>query len=234
MSFAYLDGNFVGPESEDLIAFLSGCPKLSHQIRTMRMFHLSCLCLGHVVFFVSQVMFGSSSEAGDEPHLSDFFGPVESYFLSSCSEFDMFTDAASVIDCLEFLKSVIGTVVESGKSPWVYVDCFDEDTILKVLVSNYDKSRAGAAADEDGLSISANDAVFIQSSVTVQSPRIEVSKVRSLESVASASLVKNLKANGNRWGAAGGGSLLRKTESLFLLICICNCSLFSCFMLIKV
>ena len=43
MRFAYLDGKNVGPEVEDMIAFLPGCPELSHKVRTMAKFRWSCL-----------------------------------------------------------------------------------------------------------------------------------------------------------------------------------------------
>ena len=46
--FAYLDGDDVGLEKEDMIVSLTGCPVVSRKIRNMTIFCLSCLCMEHV------------------------------------------------------------------------------------------------------------------------------------------------------------------------------------------
>ena len=78
----------------------------------------------------------------------------------------MFTDAASVTDCLEILKRIARTAVEPGCSPWVSVDCFDRDAFLKQLVTSYKKNCAGVAVDEGGLDVSSLDAMCVQNVVT--------------------------------------------------------------------
>ena len=94
--------------------------------------------------------------------------------MSSCPESDIFTDAASVTECLEVLESFAGTVVKPGFSPWVYVD---KHTISQVLVVSYREIRAAAVTDGEGFDVSAPDAMSFQSSVPAQSSTIDVSKV---------------------------------------------------------
>ena len=79
------------------------------------------------------------------------------------------------------------------------MDCFDRDTLLKVLVFGYEEIRAAADAVEEGLNASAPDAVCVQNSLSAQTPRIDVSKVWSPESVPS--LVRKKKGTWRRCGA---------------------------------
>ena len=85
--FAYLDGKNVGPEVEDMIAFLSGCPELSHKIRTMAKFRLSCLCVERVDWLFPEVEFVSLSGIKDGPDLPELVKLVRSYLLSNCPDF---------------------------------------------------------------------------------------------------------------------------------------------------
>ena len=62
---------------------------------------------------------------------------------------------------------------------------------LKQVVISFKEICAGSTADGQGFDVSAPDAMCVHSSVPAQSPRIDVSKYRSPESVAF--LVKKLK-----------------------------------------
>ena len=81
--------------------------------------------------------------------------------------------------------------MEPGYSRWVYLDCFDKDTFLKVLVTSYKEIRA--ATDWEGFDVSTPDAMWVHSSLPAQPPWIDESKVRAPVSVAS--LVKKLKGS---------------------------------------
>ena len=81
-----------------------------------------------VALAVPEVKLGSPSGIGDGPDLSEIIEPIQSYLLSSCPESYIVNDAATTVtEYLDVLKCLAGTGVVSGYSPWVYVDCLDED-----------------------------------------------------------------------------------------------------------
>ena len=59
------------------------------------------------------------------------------------------------------------------------MDCLDKDTFLKDFVTSYKEICAAGAAEEEGLDVSASDAICIRSSVLDQPPKIDLSKNRS-------------------------------------------------------
>ena len=84
---------------------------------------------------VPDVLLGSSKGVGDGPDVSEIIKPVRSYLLSSSPESEIFTGAATNIDVLAVLEFFDETDVEPGFSSWIFVDCFDNDKILKYLVT---------------------------------------------------------------------------------------------------
>ena len=46
--YEFISDDGSGPEIEDLITFLGGCPELCRKTKTLVMFRLSCLCVSHV------------------------------------------------------------------------------------------------------------------------------------------------------------------------------------------
>ena len=78
------------------------------------MFRLSCLFLEDVVMAMSGVKFGSSSEIGNGHDLSEIIKPLQSYLSWNYPNSNIFTDASSVIECLEVLESFTGTALEPG------------------------------------------------------------------------------------------------------------------------
>ena len=59
------------------------------------------------------------------------------------------------------------------------MESFERNTILKELLTSYQKICAAAAADEMGLDVSAPDFMCIQISVPAQASKIFLSKVQS-------------------------------------------------------
>ena len=92
-----------------------------------------------------------------------------------------------------------GFAVEPGYNPCSYVDFSDKDQNSKKLVKCYKEISAAAVVDQENSNNSAPDSMCVQISLPAQPPRIDVSKDRSPESVAS--LMKKLCITRSRLGA---------------------------------
>ena len=103
---------------------------------------------------------------------------MQFYLLSSSPESNIFTDAASVNECLDVLERFTDTTLEPVCSPWSYVDGFDDDEVFGAQVTNYKEIRVAAAAIEEYFDVSAPFVMCVQSSNPAQPPMIYVSKVR--------------------------------------------------------
>ena len=82
----YLDELGVGPEVEDMVSFLSSCPKLARRGYTWDLFKLCCLCLGHVAPKLPDVSLGSSKVGVTRVNLSSVIDPIQGYLLSCDTE----------------------------------------------------------------------------------------------------------------------------------------------------
>ena len=96
----YLDELGVGPNVEDMVAFLSPCPELSRRRYTWDLFKLSCLCLGHVAPKLPDVSLGTNKVGVTSVDLSSVVEPLQGYLLSSDAEGNFFTDPESISCCM--------------------------------------------------------------------------------------------------------------------------------------
>ena len=62
------------------LPFLCGCPELCRKQKTLTMFRLICLCIGHFPPFSPSKKFGSALAPSCGPEFSEFLEPVQSFF----------------------------------------------------------------------------------------------------------------------------------------------------------
>ena len=74
-----LDQLHIGPNTENMVTFLSSSPELAKQEHTSYVFKLCCLCLGHVVPKLPCVTLGCPGEGTVEVDLSDIIEPLQSF-----------------------------------------------------------------------------------------------------------------------------------------------------------
>ena len=174
-----LDELGVGPDVEDMVSFLSSCPKLSRREYTLDLFKLCCLCFGHVAPKLLDVSLGSSKVGLTSVDLSSLIGPIQSYLLSGDSEGNFFTDPGSVSCCMELLETFIDRALQSDYNPWESVDAHGYEKIRAELEKSYKVVRV---ASDVKSSSSLSEPVFKSEKLSeqrrrsAQRPRIDIGK----------------------------------------------------------
>ena len=95
----------------------SGCTELSCELKIFAFFHLSCLCLQHVVLGLRDVKFESSIKAGDGPDLSGEIWLIQNFLLSNNPDCNIFNDWTSVTKITERVENFARTAFEAGYNP---------------------------------------------------------------------------------------------------------------------
>ena len=72
----------------------------------------------------------------DELDLCEIRKPVHICLLCTNPEYNFFTDASFITECLEGPKFSIRTALEPGYNPCFYIDFSNMDPILKHLAGN--------------------------------------------------------------------------------------------------
>ena len=169
----YLDELGVGPNVEDMVAFLSSCPELSRRRYTWDLFKLSCLCLGHVAPKLPDVSLGTNKVGVTSVDLSSLVEPLQGYLLSSDAEGNFFTDPESISCCMEFLETFGDSALQCGYNSWEFVDYHGYEKICTELEKSYKAVRVASDVES---SASLSEPVFVSERLPAQRPRIDISK----------------------------------------------------------
>ena len=175
----YLDELGVGPNVEDMVAFLSSCPELSRRRYTWDLFELSCLCLGHVAPKLPDVSLGTNKVGVTSVDLSSVVEPLQGYLLSSDTEGNFFTDPESSSCCMELLETFGDSALQCGYNSWEFVDYHGYEKIRTELEKSYKAVRVASNVES---SASLSEPVFVSERLPeqrrrlAQRPRIDISK----------------------------------------------------------
>ena len=175
----YLDELGVGPNVEDMVAFLSSCPELSRRRYTWDLFKLSCLCLGHVAPKLPDVSFGTNKAGVTSVDLSSVVEPLQGYLLSSDADGNFFTDTESILCCMELLETFGDSALQCGYNSWEFVDYHGYEKLRTELEKSYKAVRVASDVES---SASLSEPVFVperlpeQRRRPAQRPRIDISK----------------------------------------------------------
>ena len=101
----YLDNVISGPVIDDMVTFLSNCPKLARREYTLHVFKLCCLCLGHICPALPIVGHSYPMSGMESVDLSLVIEPLQSYLLLGELTNNFFTDPDSVARCVEMVDS---------------------------------------------------------------------------------------------------------------------------------
>ena len=175
----YLDELGVGPNVEDMVAFLSSCPELSRRRYTWDLFKLSCLCLGHVAPKLPHVSLGTNKVAVTNVDLSSIVEPLQWYLLSSDAEGNFFTDPESISCCMELFETFGDSALQCGYNFWEFVDYHGYEKVRTELEKSYKAVRVASDVES---SASLSEPVFVSGRLPeqrrrpAQRPRIDISK----------------------------------------------------------
>ena len=166
----------VGPDVEDMVSFLSSCPKLARRRYTWDLFKLCCLCLGHVSPKMPDVSLGSSKVGFTSVDLSSLIEPIQGYLLNGDSEGNFFTNPGSISSCMELLETFSDRALQSDYKPWVSVDAYGYEKLRVELEKSSKAVRV--ASDVESLSEPAfvSERLPEQRRRLAQRPRIDIGK----------------------------------------------------------
>ena len=177
----YLDDLGVGPDVEDMVSFLSSCPKLSRREYTWDLFKLCCLCLGHVAPKLPDVSLGSSKVGGTSVDLLPVVEPLQGYLLNGDAEGNFFTDPGSISSCMELLETFSDSALQCGYNPWESVDVHGYEKIRTELEKSYKAVRVASDVES---SSSLSEPVFVSERLPeqrrrpAQRPRTDINKTQ--------------------------------------------------------
>ena len=202
--FVYLDELHICPKIEDMISFLSSSPELAKREQTAHVLKLCCLCLGHEVPKLPSVTLGCPSKSAAAVDLSDIIEPLHSYLLSSSAEQNNFTNAQSILSCVELLDKFGDKAIQPCYDPWAGVDFHDKPQIYGDLTKAYKNVRL-ASNVETGVEVSVSpensDKLAPQRRQPAQKPRIDVGQ--TAKTAAAKACVSKLRSPP---GGSGGCS----------------------------
>ena len=168
-----------GPDVEDMVSFLSSCPKLSRREYTWDLFKLCCLCLGQVASKLPDVSLGSSKVGVTSVDLSSVVEPIQGYLLSGDAEGNFFTDPGTTSSRMELLETFGDSALQCGYNPWESVDVLGYEKIRAELEKSYQAVRVASDVES---SSSLSEPVFVSERLSEQRrrpaerPRIDNSK----------------------------------------------------------
>ena len=148
------------------------------------------------------VTLGSPGKSASEVDLSDIVEPLQSYFLGSSAEQNIFTSAESISSCVELLDEFGDRAIQPCYHPWASVDFYDKSQIYADLTKAYKNVRV-ASNVETGVEVSVSpetpDKLASQRRQPSQRPRIDVGKTS--KAVAAKALAVKLRSS--RPGTSG-------------------------------
>ena len=197
LSFVCLDELHNGPKIENMVTFLSSSPEMSKREYTLFVFNLCCLCLGHIVPELPKVSLGSPDRSVAEVDLAGVIEPLQSFFLSSSLEQNIFSSAECMSSCVEMLLDFGDRALQPSYDPWVSVDFHGRSKIPTDLTKAYKDVRIAANVETDAdvtLSSGSPEKLLPQRKRHAQRPRIDLSK--TLKAVAVKTCVSNLRSSG--------------------------------------
>ena len=180
LRYTHIDDDSRGLTVGDMVTFLRGCPEICRKEKTLTMFRLSCVCIGHFPPVLFSLKIGSSLAPPSDPELSKVIKSLQSYLLSCGVENNIFTDPSSINECVELLEGFAGTALHSSYDVWTFVSFCGKDCILNNSVSSYKETRSAECVDGDNLSFSAPETLCLQIPIARQPPKVDLAKVQSL------------------------------------------------------
>ena len=175
----YLDELGVRPDVEDMVSFLSSCPKLSRRRYTWDLFKLSCLCLGHIAPKLPDVSLGSSKVGVTSVDLSSILEPLQGYLLSSDAEGNFFKDPGSISSCMELLETFGDSALQCEYNTLEFFYVHGYEKIRTELEKSYKAVRVASDVES---SASLSEPLFVserlpeQRRCPAQRPRFDISK----------------------------------------------------------
>ena len=155
-----------------------------------------------MVPILPSVSLGSPGKSTGEVDLSDIIEPLQSYFLGSSGEQNIFTGAESISSCVELLDEFGDRAIQPCYDPWASVDFHDKSQIYADPTKSYKNVRI-AANVETGVEINVSpetpDKLAPQRCQPAQRPRIDVGKTS--EATAAKALAAKLRSS--RAGTSG-------------------------------
>ena len=178
LRFVYLDELHMGPKIEDMVTFLSYSPELSKREYTSYVFKLCCLCLGDIVPELPNVSLGSPNLNVAGVDLADVIGSLQSYFLSSTSEQNIFVSAECILSCVEMLAEFADRALQPSYDPCASVDFHGRAKKYADLIKAYEDVRIAANVETDAdvtLASGSPEKLLPQWKVPAQRPHIDLS-----------------------------------------------------------
>ena len=154
--------------------------------------------------------------------LSDFFEPLQSYFLSSSSEKNIFTNAESISSCVELMDELRDKAIRPCHDPWASVDFHDKSQIYADLTKAYKNVRL-ASNVETGVEVSLSPETPYkfapQRRQPAQKPRIDVGKTSKAAASAKA-CISELRSSGVGMSGDSSGFKSIMLNVAFLLVLV--------------
>ena len=148
-----------------------------------------------MVPILPSVSLGSPGKSTGEVDVSDIIEPLQSYFLGSSGEQNIFTGAESISSCVELLDEFGDRAIQPCYDPWASVDFHDQSQIYADPTKSYKNVRI-AANVETGVEINVSpetpDKLAPQRCQPAQRPRIDVGKTS--EATAAKALAAKLRS----------------------------------------
>ena len=124
----------IDPKIRDTVTFLSSSTYLSKRQYTSYVFKLCCLCLGHVVPKSPKLSLGSRDRSITGLDLGHVIEPMQSFFLNSSSEQNIFASLESIFPCDELLAETGDVALQPSYGPCSSVDLQGRETIQASLI----------------------------------------------------------------------------------------------------
>ena len=202
LRIVYLDELHIGPKIKDMVAFLPSSPELSKREYTSYVFKLCCLCLGHIVPELPNVLLGSPDRSSSAIDLADVIEPLQCYLLTCSADQNVVVSADSISVCVEMLAEFGDKSLQPSYDPWVSVD-FHGRAKIHADLTKAQKDVRIAANVETGAHVSLSSGspvkLFPQRKRHAQGPRINLSKTS--KAVAAKACVSKLRSS--RPGGSG-------------------------------
>ena len=157
-----------------------------------QVFKLCCLCLGHVVPELPNVLLVPLHRSVAAEDLVDVIEPLQSYLVSSISEQNTSSSVECISSCVEMLAQIGDRALQTSYDPWASVDFQVRSKIHAELAKSYKDVRVATNAGRDAdvtLSSGTPEKLLPQKKRPAQRPRIDLSE--NSKAVAAKPVVQN-------------------------------------------